>query len=727
MRLELLGQCEELIKSFNPKRMSLEAHVSEYLASRVARGGDASSGEADGVFLREVVYGVMQYKAALKVFMTCFFNEMMGRVVRSDYTLYTILTYLAVFRLRELSVAEYRRFALAVDPDKMVNFLEFVFDCDRLENAGVAAHWLRIFDADYVHDVLLKDLRTAAVEVRGLVAELKTKSNGPVENDEQPRRKPTVPHAPKLTAPAPRRLPEPRMISSKAAQPGATIALDRPSTPGDIGDEPAAVEQTTKVLRPKKVTKVVPMKLHETRDTKHDVAKAVEAEFQASLEFDRKFRVRAPARKPAPVRYTTSAILREDRLFQQRLDEESRRVEAATEACRNDFEFVEWQASMRRRDAQVRLDQVARTRLLAKASAEEAAQAKETRLRDNKALRERQAMESTAMNEQRKCEAEATLAKHQKQALEVREVRDVAPKRAVEEARKLRCEIRDAVKADLEERFAVKKAEETERLAALSEQATKLKVDFTQPKAATPFDPTSSSGLGLLDEMSMAEMRSRLKANHVKNAEMRDKKRGKIVAAHHAQRDKLVEKAQLILDLRDVAAAKAASAKAAAAAKKQADDAEKKRVEEAQLAALADALTAKRAAAAAQRKLLADEEARAAKRTLFAGESERLREQRTASDLLKAAERQARDQQRTAASDAAIYEATRHKAREQQRYNKSRAVQTQARVDNAREASVREARAHTRTVQKEEMAEKKLRYRDEVAAHRTRLAQWTRV
>ena len=117
-RRQLLEQAEELIRTYNPKRTTLESHANEYLSINKLNANDA-----DGAFLKEVLYGVMRCKAALKVFAACFFNDMSARVLRSDYTMYMILTYLSVFRLQELTISEFRKFVLSIDPDKMVNFL----------------------------------------------------------------------------------------------------------------------------------------------------------------------------------------------------------------------------------------------------------------------------------------------------------------------------------------------------------------------------------------------------------------------------------------------------------------------------------------------------------------------------------------------------------------------------------------------------------------------------
>ena len=58
----LLSACEDLIKSFNPKKMTLDSHADEQL-------GDADSPNADPncVFIKQVFYGCVRHKEALKV------------------------------------------------------------------------------------------------------------------------------------------------------------------------------------------------------------------------------------------------------------------------------------------------------------------------------------------------------------------------------------------------------------------------------------------------------------------------------------------------------------------------------------------------------------------------------------------------------------------------------------------------------------------------------------
>lgn len=56
---KLLGRCEDVIKSFNPIVMTADSHQNNQL------GTDDSNPEI--VFIKQVFYGCVRYKAALKV------------------------------------------------------------------------------------------------------------------------------------------------------------------------------------------------------------------------------------------------------------------------------------------------------------------------------------------------------------------------------------------------------------------------------------------------------------------------------------------------------------------------------------------------------------------------------------------------------------------------------------------------------------------------------------
>ena len=81
----------------------------------------------------KVLYGCVRYKDALRVFLKHYYNDMASSVLRSDFTLYMVLGYLLLFRLDELSFAEFRRLTSPEDPTKMAQLLNYLVDWQCVE------------------------------------------------------------------------------------------------------------------------------------------------------------------------------------------------------------------------------------------------------------------------------------------------------------------------------------------------------------------------------------------------------------------------------------------------------------------------------------------------------------------------------------------------------------------------------------------------------------------
>lgn len=727
---DLLRACEEVIKTYNPKRVTLETHVDEFLAAWKGRQHrhdesslQAAAFAADSSFIREVFYGVMRYKGALKAFMTCFFNDMMARVVRSDYTTYMILTYLCIFRLEELTLEEFRRFAFAIgDPDKSILLLEYIFKIE--EESEVFAHWVRILDADYVHDDILGGLANNREGAEELIAELEAKSNGIVlEKSSEDRRldrslnrkKATVPNAPNITKPNPRRVPEPIMIRNRRKRESSSETGDRPVTPCE-GEEGREDVVERRVRSDKATTKANGPRLHQTQEEKRmTIEREMEEKVADAIDFDRRFRRKAPPAPTATVRLNTAAILREESLFRQQQEQEAKAMRDFEIELRDSSEFNRWQADMKSRDLQNRQDQVVRTRILARASAEDAAVAKANKLLDNRQLAEQVFEESSAMREQRRLESEMALVKNRHQAQEVRQVRETAPKKAVERVVQEKHEIRREVRDDLADRLAKKKREDEERTAQVAERVRRLKEEEAAKatESSPSFDPSSSAGLGLLDEMSMIEMQARLKVNKVRNLERCEKKRDEIANAKIAYRESIADKVETIRQVREFAALKHRQARQQQAAREAALKEHARKTEEELLLRLVDDAAAKRTEIQERRAQLALEEEQQAKKNMFLGNGVAVREKRNAAELLKAAERAASQNQKKAVEAALLYEATKKKERRQHDINKARVTQARHRSNTSRDKTIKEAREITTQAEKTEIAAKKRMYREE--------------
>ena len=149
----LIDECARMIKTFNPIVTTVDAHVETDLG--FADGPDA---DPDFVFIKQVFYGCIANKRALKVFLSSFFYNNGARAARADYTLYMIYSYILLWRLDELGFAQCELLVGAQEPTKMHVLLCYLFDPEML-NKWVKTEWVKIYDLEYVDDVLIGRIR----------------------------------------------------------------------------------------------------------------------------------------------------------------------------------------------------------------------------------------------------------------------------------------------------------------------------------------------------------------------------------------------------------------------------------------------------------------------------------------------------------------------------------------------------------------------------------------
>jgi hypothetical protein len=61
-------------------------------------------------------------------FIKNFYADNAARLLRADMLIYTILAYLAIFRIDELGFPLFKEFAMTQDPTKVYNFASYLFN-----------------------------------------------------------------------------------------------------------------------------------------------------------------------------------------------------------------------------------------------------------------------------------------------------------------------------------------------------------------------------------------------------------------------------------------------------------------------------------------------------------------------------------------------------------------------------------------------------------------------
>jgi len=99
---ELVSKAEELFATFEPAKMSLDAHADAKIEEWRVRDPE------DAVFLRQVLYGVTRYARFLGVVVRAFMHHNAATVLRRDKNTYIMYAYLALLRLDELGFQQFR-------------------------------------------------------------------------------------------------------------------------------------------------------------------------------------------------------------------------------------------------------------------------------------------------------------------------------------------------------------------------------------------------------------------------------------------------------------------------------------------------------------------------------------------------------------------------------------------------------------------------------------------
>jgi hypothetical protein len=579
-RKELLAACEELIKSFDPAKTTVDAHATEEL-----RGLPSVS---DQRFLQQVLYGSYRYRELLRPMITLFLDSHSSQVSRSDYTKFLIMGYLAMFRLEELGPTAFGGLALTLQPTSMYAFLSYIFNPDELRGT-LQAQWTRVLDAEFVETQIIDKMLSFKPAIDKLLSQLHAKAFGrAVSSREGPSasstdhtgsdtlNKPlTVPVAPNITQPKPRRALEPLRIPREVKANPVPASLNRLSL---------AELQTQQEARKQRIKAEVASKYDSSDEFEFATAtrgsnleavrEEVERERESALQFEFKAKpvprsstCAATAASTTEVKLTTAAILREDALHKRKKDREAALIRAYESELRDPLEFYRWQASMQQQD-EANWRQEVETRRLemvqAQYDAMEAARQAKLDNRDVALQMKERAKSRAAEREQEETEL---VDKYRQLTEEVKRVRDTAPREAEAQVREQNAKQRDALQEFLAAERERKAQEDAKEQAAREDLIRQIRaLDRVRREHVVVFDPTETAQLGLLQEMSLAELRERLRVRHEEQKRWEEARREVILTDKQEKSADLLEKATSAARRRRATA----SASAAARSKKKA-------------------------------------------------------------------------------------------------------------------------------------------------------------
>lgn len=565
--VSLIRHSEELIKSFNPTTHSIDTHLMEHLGDT----SDVKATDSDTLFVQQVVTGWFREKKVLDAFISNFYADNGARITRTDMLMYTILAYLAIFRLKEIGFGQFKRLAKDEDPSKVGVFVEYLFNKEVLDSS-LRASWMAVVDLTYTENTIiagiekflpqakkyLDDLAGAANELAAAEeAKEKAKADGTAGLKTALAASLTRPVSPKLTRPRPFIMPEPIQIDQNVTANEVPNYINNNTIKGL---QESGLERREKV-RAETIKKYKnpanQFKFSKTKSGRpiEDVRREMEEERAKELQFDSTFVHEAPNfnKSNAVIRVNAATILREDFLYRKQQAKDEKILKNYEEELRDPVTYFEWQQKNRERDAQDKLEQVILRREQAKQGSIEAAKATETLLRDNRTIAKLVRDQAEAIKEKKEVELDLERLERQTTVSKIIEVRDSAPRKAV--AKLLKGRIANGLKArEQMEEMLIRK--ERDDKVAEEVQADKIRqlraVNEVHRDQIKVFDPTQSSNKGFLDEMSYMEMKERQAMAKSKREVEVQNKRDDILEAKQKKARDLERRARSVVSAREV-------------------------------------------------------------------------------------------------------------------------------------------------------------------------------
>lgn len=546
----LVNRCVEIVQDYNPLRTTPSTQCELFFKKKKIMDKDVQN------FVREVFYATDRYQKMLKIVVDGLFDRHSSQVSRLDYTLYVVMTLLTVKKLHEMGFANFRKFILSQTPHKMHTLLGFIFADKNMVGGGwLEEQWALVYDIQFVQDNLIGHLQAVGEEARALLQELHTivmPSSLDVEEQAQARPKVyTIPEPFNLTANSPKPQKKPASpiykINFKAKEVPEHVkntSLEQINRQKEERRNEIRAEQALKYKALQDEGKAGFALASDTRPTNIDrVREEVEAEEARHMNINPKAKPMPKYKHDTPIKRTAAQILRDEALYQKRAAEEAAKLRDFEENLRDEQEFVDWQTTMLAKDEEERQRLIEERRQAMAEASERAQAAHANKIEENKELVKEAREESEQMMRQLEDKLEAELEARRVQAELIAKQREeaVAASKAQMEEEK-RVAALQAQKEREDRALKVKKQRE-EDLRAKKELILQIqameKLAIEISKRPKEFDPSTASGVGLLEEMSLSELSERLNLLKIRDEEDRERKRDKILEEKRDKQDVL--------------------------------------------------------------------------------------------------------------------------------------------------------------------------------------------
>ncbi len=479
----------------------------------------------------------------------------------------------------------------------MNELFTYLLDEDVLKNK-LREKWIKLYDFNFVDKDIIGGLLTTKKNISDLLTFIYNKataSNLPVDEKEKEKEKETTLIPPtiapsttlkttkieetkdekytkettkpktgkKVTIPVPfnlsenkpRVLQEPMAISNQVKIKPLPLANYKKTSLKEIEEKRKEQLQIIKenIIEKNKKAKLFDLKTDKRPTNTEKVREEVENKIKATLQFNNKYMnpIKDFSKCDADVRYNEAAIIREEYLIDKKNKEEEAALNKILVEKKDSKEFERWQSEMKIKDDIIKMQEIEKRKLELELNREVASTYMQRRIQKNQ-LKAAEHKKQELINMKKKAEEKAEDIKQKKEVIKEihKEQENVAKQKA--QKKKENQELYKNRKKEYNELNLIAQEEKKillERRDDLIRQIREL--EKLPIRRTTGFDPTETPGYGLLEEMSLVELRERLalqKRMHLDEIKSK-KEENKLRMQERA--DELVNKAQIIQENRD--------------------------------------------------------------------------------------------------------------------------------------------------------------------------------
>ena len=356
-------------------------------------------------------------------------------------------------------------------------------------------------------------------------------------------KKVTIPVPFNLSENKPRVLQEPMAISNQIKIKPLPLANYKKTSLKEIEEKRKEQLQIIKnnIIEKHKKAKAFELQTDKRPTNIEKIRDEVENKIQSTLQFDNKYMnpIKDFSKCDADVKYNEAAIIREEYLIDKKNKEEEAALNKILIEKKDSKEFERWQSEMKIKDDIIKMQEIEKRKLELELNREVASTYMQRRIQKNQIMKKRAEEKAEDIRQKKEVIKEIQKEKENvvKQKIQKKKENQELYKNRKKEFNELNLISQEEKKIYLQRRDdLIRQIRELEKLPI---------------KRTTGFDPTETPGYGLLEEMSLVELRERLALQKKMHLDEIKSKKEENKLRMQERADELVNKAQIIQENRD--------------------------------------------------------------------------------------------------------------------------------------------------------------------------------